>query len=76
MDIALTGIPLNAKALKTWALRWHIGCTIEADLEKVETGEANASRIQIYHKEEGKAILQAYEDDRAGLRLKLIQSID
>ncbi|KAG1651806.1 Zinc finger CCHC domain-containing protein 4 [Nymphon striatum] len=49
---------------------------IESDIGEVEEEETGATRVQLYHKEEAKARIQADAKDRAGLRLKLDSCID
>ena len=58
-------------ALKIWALSRHICCKIESDMGEMEEEETGATRVQLYHKEEAKARIQADAKDRTGLRRKL-----
>ena len=72
----IIGITLKLKALKIWALSRHICCKIESDLGEMEEEVTGATRVQLYHKEEAKARIQADAKDRAGLRRKLDSCID
>ena len=72
----IIGITLKSKALKIWALSRHICCKIESDMGEMEEEETGATRVQLYHKEEAKARIQADAKDRAGLRRKLDSCID
>ena len=66
----IIGITLKSEALKTWALSRHICCKIESDMRNMEE-ETDANTIQVSHKEEAKARIEADAKDRAGLRQKL-----
>ena len=46
------------------------------DMGEMEEEETGATRVQLYHKEEAKARIQANAKDRAGLRRKLDSCID
>ena len=73
----IIGITLKSNALKIWALSRHICCKIEeSDMGEMEEEETGATRVQLYHKEEVKARIQADAKDRAGLRRKLDYCID
>ena len=72
----IIGITLKSKALKIWALSRHICCKIESDMGEMEEEEPGATRVQLYHKEEAKARIQADAKDKAGLRRKLDYCID
>ena len=72
----IIGITLKSKALKIWALSRHICCKIESDMGEVKEEETGATKVQLYHKEESKARIQADAKDRAGLRRKLDYCID
>ena len=72
----IIGITLKSNALKIWALSRHICCKIESDMGEMEEEELGATRVQLYHKEEAKARIQADAKDRAGLRRKLDYCID
>ena len=72
----IIGITLKSKAFKIWALSRHTYCKIESDMEEMEEEETGATRVQLYHKEEAKARIQADAKDRAGLRRKLDYCID
>ena len=61
---------------KIWALSRHICCKIESDMGEMEEEETGATRVQLYHKKEAKATIQADAKDRAGLRRKLDYCID
>ena len=64
----IIGITLKSNALKIWALSHHICCKIESDMGEMEEEETGATRVQVHHKEEAKARIQAEAKDRAGLR--------
>ena len=49
---------------------------IESDMGEMEEEETGATRVQLYHKEEAKARIQADAKDRAGLRRKFDSCID
>ena len=72
----IIGITLKLKALKIWALSRHICCKIESDMGEMEEEVTGVTRVQLYHKEEAKARIQADANDRAGLRRKLDSCID
>ena len=72
----IIGITLKSNALKIWALSRHICCKIESDMGEMEEQETGATRVQLYHKEETKARIQAEAKDRAVLRRKLDYCID
>ena len=72
----IIGITLKSKALKIWALSRHICCKIESDMVEMEEEETGATRVQLYHKKEAKARIQADAKDRAGLRRKFDSCID
>lgn len=71
----IIGITLKSDALKIWALSRHICCKIESDMMDMEDEETSHSRMQLYHKEEGNARIEADEKDRSGLRQKLTNCI-
>ena len=72
----IIGITLKSKALKIWALSRYICCKIESDMGEMEEEETGATRVQLYHKEEAKARIQADAKVRAGLHRKLDSCID
>ena len=72
----IIGITLKSKALKIWALSRHICCKIESDMREMEEEETGVTRVQLYHKEEAKAMIQADAKDRAGLCGKRDSCID
>ena len=72
----IIGITLKSKALKIWALSRHICCKIESDMREIEEEETGATRVQLYHKEEAKAMIHADAKDRAGLCGKRDSCID
>ena len=54
----IIGITPKSKSLKTWALSHHICCKIESDMGEMEE-ETGATSVQLYHKEQAKARIQA-----------------
>ncbi len=61
-------------ALKICSLSHHICCRMESQMLQME--ETESSRVQLHHKEEGKARIQADRKDRDGLRSKLDSCMD
>ena len=53
-----------------------MGAKIESDMGEMEEEETCSTRVQLYHKEEAKARIQADAKDRAGLRRKFDSCID
>ncbi len=52
------GITLKQNAMKKWALSRHICCMMESKMVQMEE-ETESSKVQLHHKEEGMASLQA-----------------
>ena len=72
----IIGITLKAKALKIWALSHHICCKLESNISEMEDDASEATRVQLYHKEEAKARIREDTKDRIGLRRKLEVCMD
>jgi hypothetical protein len=60
----IVGITLKTKALKIWALSSHICCKQESDMREMEEEASEATRVQLYHKEEAKARVRENINDR------------
>ena len=61
----IIGITLKQNALNIWALSCHICCRMESQMLQME--ETDSSRVQLHHKEEDKARIQADRKHRDGL---------
>jgi hypothetical protein len=51
----VVGNELTTKTLKIWALSHHICCKLESDMRKEEEEASEATRVQLYHREEAEA---------------------
>ena len=71
----IISITLKQNALKIWALSRHICCRMESQMLEMEE-EMESSRVQLHHKEEGKARIEADRKDRDGLRSRQDSCID
>ena len=71
----IIGITLKQNTLKIWALSRHICCRMESQMLEMEK-EMESSKVQLHHKEEGKARIEANTKDRDGLRSRLDSFID
>jgi hypothetical protein len=72
----IVGITLKPEALKVWALSRHLCAELLSSLTDMEEGESSYKRIQLTHKEEGKARRESDAKDRDGIRKKLEMCID